>query len=129
MIYRIVLTAVIIAVFIFLLRMVSFKQLTIAMIKKVASVRFLFVSKNEDKKSKMDFNFLRTVLLNLSILLFCLLALTSFIPVLFGYGLTGVFLILHVMIAPFFVFVFTLAIMFWADKKFFSGSGNSFTWP
>ena len=119
MIYRIVLAVVIIAVFIFLLRLVSFKQLILSMIKNLASVRLLFASQKEDKKRKMDFNLLRTILLNLSILLLCLLALTSFLPVLFGYSLTGIFLVLHVMIAPVFVFVFTLAIIFWADKMKF----------
>jgi len=85
---------------------------------RAASVKLLFQSTGE-KETRFDFNLARVVLLNLSILFFILLVLTSFLPVLLGFNLTGLVLILHITFAPFFVIAFTLTVMLWAEKMKF----------
>ena len=120
MIYRLLLGITLLVIITLLLKNVPLKRLFLAMVQNAASVKLLFASKNESKKIKIDLNLSRLVLLNFSIVVFILLVLTSFIHVLFGVGLSGIFLVLHVTIAPFFVFVFTMTIVLWADKMKFT---------
>lgn len=88
------------------------------MLQKSASVKSLIKPTGENK-ARFDFNLSRNVLLNLTILFFILLVLTSFIPVMLGFSLSGIVLILHLTIAPFFVFALTLTIILWAEKMKF----------
>jgi hypothetical protein len=65
------------------------------------------------------FNLLRKLFYSLTAALFFVLAVTGFIPVIFGIHLTGVLLIIHVTVAPFFVLSLMFTILLWAHHKQF----------
>lgn len=70
---------------------------------------------NWSAKRDTKFAFLRKFFYRLMILLFIILALTGFSPpLLFGAHLSGILLIIHVTIAPLFVFSFMLFVILWA---------------
>ena len=71
------------------------------------------------------FKRLRYFFISVSLILFLLLALTGFIPVLIlGERLSGLLLIIHVTIAPFFVVALMLTAVFWAHFQQFAHSDS-----
>ena len=73
------------------------------------------------------FKRLRYFFITVTLMLFFLLALTSFIPVLFlGEPMTGLLLIIHVTVAPFFVVALMLTAIFWAHSQQFDHSDFSY---
>ncbi len=73
---------------------------------------------------KSDFyKSLRYLFISISVILFIILALTGIIPVVFlGKQMSGLLLIIHVTIAPFFVVALMLTAIFWAHFQQFDHS-------
>jgi len=66
---------------------------------------------------------LRNFFIAISILLFIILAFTGIIPVIiFGEQMSGILLIIHVTVAPFFAFGLMLTAIFWAHSRQFDYS-------
>lgn len=91
----------------------------------LADFLHLFSSPENDRQHSL--HIIRRFLLISNGLLFASLLLTGFIPVIFfGHHLSGWLLIIHVTIAPFFIFILALTALLFAWQKFFDKKDLTF---
>ncbi len=80
-----------------------------------------------EKKAGRTFSLLRSLVYSLNALLFVLLAVTGFLPVLFlGDHLTGIMLVIHVTVAPLFALSLAGLALLWAHRLRFDESDWQF---
>jgi len=117
--YRLILALVIIAFILRFIWLIKSDRWTYSVLLKVLNeelVRFNHVMSTKTE----PFKILRKILYRITVLLFLILVISGFFPVLIlGQSLSGFLLIVHVTVAPLFVLFFTLSVLFNAHSQQF----------
>jgi cytochrome b subunit of formate dehydrogenase len=113
--FRLVLGLLFIALLIELFLLIKNEKWNISKIRKQITQDFflnLLLYRELITRKKDRYKILRKIFFTISAVLFTILALTGFIPVLiFGTSMTGLWLLIHVSVAPLFVFSLTMFVL------------------